>query len=340
MRLNPSRELCSTPPPALSSVPPTDRTNLQPRKPPLSVAQMPHSRTLSTQSIPSSVESGFTLRSKKPGVKPVVSKQPAEPLPNVRQQDASNVDSGSAVLATPKSSSPSETASFYEDREDARVDQHNGSKRKCRSYTQLTGLPSTSPLGSRIEVPSKFLSTASLHTFLPRRRAGQNHHIIDEFEISNLRGDTIGVSNPADDNDELAITSLPARRVYREDPARKLRTRTIHARSAMRPLPATQKARTKAQHDERTKTTGVTQTYSRQTSDKENIPTPINPRERRGVDRSSLNSPPDPGIDKDTVLGNLRTVLAVQAEKFAEIDEWEMQFEQVTASSSPPHDGR
>ena len=343
-RLNSSHESRSTPLPTPSSVPPTDWTSLQLCKLPPSVVQMSHSQASPTQSLSSSVKSGFTLPSKKSWIKPDVSKQSIAPLPFVRQQDAPDGDSGSTVLATPKSSSPSQTESLYQDREDARVDRHKldrGSKRKCRSHTQPTGQLSTSPLKICVEVPSRFISTASLQTFLPRRQAGQSHHIADEFEIPNMKEDAIGLSNPTDDDDELALASLPARRLYREDPASKLRTRTIHARNAVPLLPTTQKARPKTQHDARTKTTGMTRTYSRQTSDKENSPSASNIQdEDEGVDRSSLHSSPDPGIEKNAVLGSLKSVLAVQMEKFKEIDEWEMQFEEVTASSSSPHDGR
>ena len=85
----------------------------------------------------------------------------------------------------------------------------------------------------------------------------------------------------------------------------------------------------------------MTQRYSRQTSDKENSPTLGNPQDGDEViDRSSLHPSPGPGTEKIVVLGGLRSMLAMQLEKFKEIDEWEMQFEEVTASSSSPHNGR
>ena len=346
-RLISSHESRSTPLPARLSVPLTDWTNTALCKLHPSVVQLSHLQASPTQPLSISVKSGFTLRSKKPRVKPGVSEQPVASLPFVRQEDASDVDSGSIVLATPRSSNLSQTGSLYQSRENARVHQRKpdrGSKRKCGSHArpaQPVGLLSASTPGIYVKAPSRFLSTASLQTFLPRRRAGQSHHITDKFEIPNMKENAVGLSNPANDEDELALASLPARRVYREDPASELRTRTTHARNAAPLLPTTQKAGPKTQHVARTKTTGKKRTHSRRTSDKENILSSSITRDAaEDVDRTSLHSSPDPGTEMNAVLGSLKSVLAVQMEKFKEIDEWEMQFEEVTASSSSPLDGR
>lgn len=163
--------------------------------------------------------------------------------------------------------------------------------------------------------PASTLSTAQLQALLPRRRRRGTR---DPFDIASSE-DEVDVSGLASDDDELTHSSVRA-------PPR---------RSVLNRLPAPLKKPNKAKATAKAKSGGKA-TYSRvnAVSDKEN--------EEHDPD-DSLGPLPDndEGTENSQELEKrVGKELKRAARKFKEVDEWELEFEDNTASSSSPKDAR
>jgi len=161
--------------------------------------------------------------------------------------------------------------------------------------------------------PASSLSTAQLQALLPRRRRRARN----EFDIDSSE-DEVDVSGLASDDDELAHSTIRA-------PPR---------RSA--PVSA---ARAKLKSIAKTKA-GAKITYGSKrqaASDKENQEE-IDPDDSLAPVRDDEGSSnPENGKELEKRVGK---ELKRAVKKFAEVDKWEMEFEDVTASSSSPKDAR
>ena len=166
--------------------------------------------------------------------------------------------------------------------------------------------------------PASTLSTAQLQALLPRRR--RRGATRDPFDIASSE-DEVDVSGLASDDDELTHSSVRA-------PPR---------RSTLNRLPAPLKKPSKAGAAAKAKA-GEKKTYSRVNaiSDKEN--------EEHDPD-DSLGPLPDEQGEEQTensqeMEKRVGKELKRAAKKFKEVDEWKLDFEDNTASSSSPRDAR
>jgi len=164
--------------------------------------------------------------------------------------------------------------------------------------------------------PSAF-STAQLQALMPRRRRRADR---DPFDIASSE-DEVDASCLASDDDELSQLNARAR----------TRRPTGIART---PAPLKKK-----KPGPKPKEPGAKRTYGRAigTSDKEN--------EGEVDPDDSLAPLPDDGEnaaeeDSQELEKRIGRELKRAARKFAEVDKWEMEFEDVTASSSSPRDAR
>jgi hypothetical protein len=153
------------------------------------------------------------------------------------------------------------------------------------------------------------LSTAELQALLPRRR---RHTTRDPFDIGSSE-DEIDVSGLASDDDELTHSNI------RAAPRRSMIARPTPLRNPAKPK-AAQKTKTNAKI-----------TYGRNanaTSDKEN--------EEHDLNDSLGPLPDDDGTSENSqeMEKRLGKELKNAAKKFAEVDKWELDFEDCTASSS------
>ena len=170
--------------------------------------------------------------------------------------------------------------------------------------------------------PSAF-STAQLQTLLPRRRRRAPR---DTFDIASSE-DEVDVSGLASDDDELshlAVRAPPRRagRVISRTPA---------------PLKKAPKSKTGLQGKSKETDGKVTYASHRQTtSDKENEDV-IDPDDSLGPLPDDITGSPENSQDFEKRVG---MELKRAARKFEEVDKWELEFEEVTASSSSPRDGR
>jgi hypothetical protein len=180
------------------------------------------------------------------------------------------------------------------------------------------------PRARRQPPPVDAFSTAQLQALLPRRRRQTTR---DPFDIASSE-DEVDVSGLASDDDEL--TNLSVR------PA----TRRPNSLSIRRPAPLRKPAKSKAAPKPSSRSTGGKITYGSRAnamSDKEN--------EEIDPDDSLAPLPDDVEVGEGTENSQeLETRVGKElkraARKFEEVDKWELDFEEVTASSSSPRDAR
>jgi len=175
------------------------------------------------------------------------------------------------------------------------------------------------PKPKRQAPPPSTFSTAQLQSLLPRRRRRQAR---DPFDILSSEDD-VDVSGLASEDDELSHLAVRAGRrpaVPRRTPA---------------PLkgPRNAKASAKGKQPATKRTYGA---QARATSDKEN--------EEVDPDDSLAPLPDDEGNENSENSQELEKrvgrELKAAARKFQEVDKWDLEFEDVTASSSSPRDAR
>jgi len=169
----------------------------------------------------------------------------------------------------------------------------------------------------------KILDTAALQDLLPRRRHGPTRG--GEFDIHSN-----SVSEKSLDKEEVSFHA-----------PKKAKTR--HGKIHRQPLTSKQggAAKIKATGAKTSKTSRTTKasrlskTYSRRSSDQENDARTLEEGEPAGD-----GSNPIEVSRRAEAPFKTSKELKQLAEKFAEVDKWEMEFEVVTASSSSPRDAR
>jgi hypothetical protein len=172
------------------------------------------------------------------------------------------------------------------------------------------------PRARRQAAPPSTFSTAQLQSLLPQRRRQLNR---DPYEIASS-DEEVDVSGLASDDDELTNLSVaPQPR----------RPANLFIR---RPAPLRKATRSRASSKSRTGAAPDKTTYGSRpngTSDKEN--------EEYDPDDSLAPLPDDVEGDAgvESSRGDVKE-LKEAAKKFKEVDKWELDFEDVTASSSSP----
>ncbi|CZT48623.1 uncharacterized protein RSE6_09352 [Rhynchosporium secalis] len=170
--------------------------------------------------------------------------------------------------------------------------------------------------------PSNF-STAQLQNLLPRRR--QRATARDLFDVPSS-GDEVDVSGLAPDDDELSHLNVHAR---------SRRHTSVRART---PAPAKRGGRVN-RADPKPKDSTVKRTYGSRTnaaSDKEND-AEVDPDDSLAPIPDNHPNDPENSQELEERVGK---ELKRAAKKFQEVDKWELEFEEVTASSSSPRDAR
>lgn len=262
------------------------------------------------------------------------------PLPSIELEEA-NPEPMSETMAPPLSSSPTpESPPSYRAAQRLRAEREPARcRRRLRDRTpppvtqdspissppSLTHSPNfrtakSAPKPPRIKrqaPPRSTFSTAQLQALLPqRRRRGPR----DPFDIASSE-DEIDVSALASDDDELTHSTVRAPPSRRSVIPRILQSGRAPRKSKATPAPKP----------------GMKRTYGARpaptTSDKENEE--IDPND------SLAPLPDDEGGEESQELEErVGKELKRAARKFEEVDKWEMEFEECTASSSSPRDAR
>jgi hypothetical protein len=258
------------------------------------------------------------------------------PLPSIEAQHV-NAEPMSETMAPPLSSSPSPEPPSYRAAQRLRAEREAPrGRRRLRdrtppvtqdspmssppSLTHSPNLPAAKTASKtnkgQAPPPSAF-STAQLQALLPRRRRRGPR---DPYDIGSSE-DEIDVSGLASDDDELthsAIRAVPSRRsiIPRIPPSGK-----APRKSKLVPKPAA-----KQTYGSRTAPT---------TSDKENEE--VDPDDSLAPLPDDSNGSPEHSQELEKRVGK---ELKRAARKFEEVDKWELEFEECTASSSSPKDAR
>ncbi|KAI9871190.1 MAG: hypothetical protein M1830_003217 [Pleopsidium flavum] len=251
----------------------------------------------------------------------------------------------SDTMAPPQSSSPSQqspqaTRNLQQPKSTARP-ATTKSKRKQLARThndeasnddaqrnQSKAVATTRTRATKATKPQQSLSTAALQSMLPRRRRKEPR---DEFDIPSSDAE-LDTTTLAEDDDELA--HLPAKRLG----VRKSHANTAAKTSPKKRLPVAKKSAAVAKTPA---SKGASRTYTRRVSDKENNPNLASTGDGGEEDTSRLL---DIGNDSTSTsqgnAGSGRKELRRAAQKFKEVDNWALEFEEITASSSSPWDAR
>lgn len=196
--------------------------------------------------------------------------------------------------------------------------------------------------------PLKPISTATLQNLLPRRRNRQR----DDFDLPSSSEHELDTPAPAEDEDELSFAAPKSRRKTAGVGPKQRPAKVAKPPATTRKTPA--RGRPKAlERQKRTGTdsSGPERTYSRQVSDKENEGT-VRERDDGNNDGRLPDALSDADLSDERGQAGRKGGAAVPvevkatkelktlAQKFREVDAWQMEFEEVTASSSSPRDGR
>lgn len=285
-----------------------------------------------------------------PATGPLSDDEEAEPSPMVRLSIEARSDSPepfSETMAPPQSSSPGPPSPSASPSPELPSRSHRAPSRGRRTARGRTPPPRTqdSPISSppslthspnrpdhaaptkpkpaRQAPPPSTLSTAQLQALLPRRRRQATR---DPFDIPSSE-DEVDVSGLAPDDDELSHLTVQAR---------SRRHASVRART---PAPLRRGPKVKQPIAKQNATT-VKRTYGARAnpaSDKEND-AEVDPDDSLGpIPDEEVNGGPEDSQELEKRVGK---ELKMAAKKFQEVDKWEMEFEEVTASSSSPRDGR
>ncbi|MCJ1319944.1 hypothetical protein MMC15_005280 [Xylographa vitiligo] len=242
----------------------------------------------------------------------------------------------SDIMAPPDSSSPPQSPGESITIQKIRF-KRSDANRKRKQRRASTFVPSKS-----ISQPLKSISTATLQNLLPRRHHRPVKRASGYFDIQ--ESSDVELDTPEVAEDQVSFATSSGRR--------KVITQKRKPMKLMKPVTTVKKRQPgktaqRAHSQEDGKGTSVVRTYSRCLSDKENI--------NADSDRVRLDESIDSPLstishnlsaqssteNKDGAMpAKARTELKTLAKKFKEVDKWEMEFEEVTASSSSPWDAR
>ncbi|MCJ1480707.1 hypothetical protein MMC06_000862 [Schaereria dolodes] len=291
-------------------------------------------------------------------------------LPAIRTARAQSPQVWSDTMAPPQSSSPSQDnleASYHT--KSARATNQTRNKNKSSSRAPNATPTALSPLNpSSITKPgqvaiqaSKVMTTAILQNLLPRRRRRPKRHAEgDGFDILSSSDVDIETMGLAEDEDELSFHA-PVGRKKRGGVEKAAIAKGIAAhgrgkgkvkQAGMGAVKAVAKAKQAQKGDAKVK--GVVKTYTRRASEKENSSgrngnvgdggggvgengTVASVSDNDNAEEEVGLRPPG---NETRQHGEGARELKTLAIKFKEVDQWALDFEEVTASSSFPEDAR
>ena len=278
-------------------------------------------------------------------------------LPPPKRHAGLRPDLFSDTMAPPRSSSPPRPQSPVNIPVKPTKTSKSNPQPKRKQTPRVTA--PTSPRTRSRKPGPKSMSTATLQTLLPRRKA---HHQEDDFDIpSSNGGQESSVIIPIEDDDELGFAAPVSRKSNNPPPTTKSKRTTnnppskptssrrgkFHLAKAVTTNPVTPATKKAAKNSTSHKPTSAPETYGRRQSDKENESEPSD--SSNPSDESLFPS----GLEEDSQIGgtsNIKTAAADHtaatkskgtkelkslAKKFKEVDQWDLDFEDMTGDSSP-----
>ena len=271
---------------------------------------------------------------------------PEEPEPTLLPNETIACHSqeiSSDIMAAPQSSSPAQSPTKSKQPPNA-TNVKATMKRQQPSYKYETNRSVTSTFTKAKKQPLVPISTANLQNLLPRRRNRQVHDADGGFDIPESSDAELD-SEIAGDEDELSFVA-PVRRKGGIMPVGRREAKPTSTEPGRKVFA---KSRVKMKARGKFKDAGSVKTYSHHLSDKENVFVIEEDRVGNGGSRTLYRiGDEDMAGDQDEHVGMKVGALSAKAKrelitltkKFKEVDEWQMEFEEVTASSSSPRDAR
>jgi hypothetical protein len=253
------------------------------------------------------------------------------------------------VMAPPQSSSPLLSSPAIKSKSPLQMEQLSRQtattvKRKQPSRTTDT---SSKPAAPSKKKPLQPLSTSELQKFLPRRRRQHRKLLGNDYDIP-LSSEAESENPTVDeDEDELSFIATKGRRTTSTSIIPKIKRHALVATAKKNPSrPKAKKAVvSKLSSMQKSSDLGPKRTYSRRDSDKENMPDGLKDVETNDSllpydipDMSDEGQPVEKEAKRLPI--KIKDELKTLAKKFQEVDQWEMEFEEVTASSSSQLDAR
>lgn len=289
-------------------------------------SQSPETRLSSPRKSPATLESDLEDEDEDSCILPLPSKnqndhpEPSLPVPESPQMSQSK--QWSDTCAPPQSSSPIS---------------HEPSKHPLQRGRPKRHFPPASSPGSR---PPKPLSTATLQNLLPRRRVRPATREHDPFDMPSSSDVEIDTSRLSAEADELSVPAKPKVRAkkHTKDPLAKTPiTKTKKPRGSVRSKDDGRGA-WQPKPPKKTPRPNKSKTYARAEAIKSN--------ERDENANASGDDNDDDAQDHHTSSNPLThsspatTELQRLAQKFREVDRWELEVEDVTPSSASQRDAR
>lgn len=266
-------------------------------------------------------------------------------LPPIRPHRAQTPDIWSDTMAPPQSSSP--THDVAESARSIRIVKARvASVKKANRQQPTRNLVAESPAPnsktSKKVHPLKTITTASLQNLIPHRRRRAPRREASEFDIPSSSDAELEAMDVPEDEDELSSAAPLMRKIRGKAKDKVVRDKEmkkgVGGKAQLRQLP---QALTTGKS--KTKQNTPTKTYTRHVSDKENAA--LSKSDSSSLSEISTNTDIENTMSSPLKCSapsprktskELRTI----AKKFKEIDQWALEFEEVTASSSSPRDAR
>ena len=265
-------------------------------------------------------------------------------LPSPKRRAPPQPEEWNEYMAPPKSSSPIQESQLAKSQSPAKAATTRGRGRPKRNQ-------STRVTASKAKKNKEFsgpLSTATIKTHLLSRRLTKRY---GEFDIHSDSSSPSTHGNLDEDEDELSYLGPSRRKTARIMSIPKSKRITLAAaktpknKGGSRATAATAASTAKSKSKSAPKSAesiAVKRTYGRRNSDKENEPVSVPSGDGNDSDGSVIAAL-EGDITEDTSMElpeEAKKELSKLREKFEEVDNWGMEFEVVTASSSSPKDAR
>lgn len=309
--------------------------------------QVPRSQSPLVQTPPSILYVGSPIRPNTSLYDLPTAEEVSEPeLPPIRPLRAQNPDVWSDTLAPPQSSSPThEVAQSARSIRIVKAKVATGKKAnpKQRTHNLAAKSPTPTSKASKKAHPLKTITTASLQNLIPHRRRRVPRREVNEFDIPSSSDADLEVVDVPEDEDELSSAVPLARKTRGKAKDKFIRDKGVKKGVGGKAQQPKQLPQALTTVKSKTKQNPPCKIYTRRVSDKENAA-------HSNSDSSSLSEISANTDVEDTTSSPLKRTepsarktskeLQTLAKKFKEVDQWTLEFEEVTASSSSPRDAR
>ena len=307
--------------------------------------QVRRSQSPPTQSSPATLHVGLPIRPDTTLYDLPAAEEGSEPeLPPIRPLRPQTPDVWSDTMAPPQSSSP--THEVTQSASSIRIVKAKVASAKRSNHKQptrnLVKSPTPNSKTSKTAHPLKAITTASLQNLIPRRRRHAPRREANEFDIPSSSDADLETMDIPEDEDELNSAAPLMRKTRKKAKDKVIQDTGVKKGVGVKAQPK-QLPQAPTTGKFKTKQNPPSKTYTRRVFDKEN--TALSNSNSSSLSEISTNTDIEntmssPVKRTEPSLGKTSKELKTLAKKFKEVDQWTLEFEEVTASSSSPRDAR